>query len=156
MEAFQQLKRELTTPILSVYNPLANTELHTDASSHGFGAILFQKQPGHMALVEYFSKTTTDAEKNYHSYELETLAFVKAVERFHVYLQGLTFRIITDCNPLVLAMKKININPRIARWNLFLQNYKCELIHRASNKIIHVDCLSYDNKFDLNRGRSNV
>jgi len=39
-------------------------------------------------------------------------------------------------------MKKININPRIARWSLFLQNYHFELKHRSSNKMIHVDCLS--------------
>lgn len=39
-------------------------------------------------------------------------------------------------------MKKININPRIARWSLFLQNYHFELKHRSSNKMIHVDSLS--------------
>jgi len=59
-----------------------------------------------MAPIAYFSRATSDAEKNYHSYELETLAIVKAVERFHVYLQGINFKIITDCNSLVLAMKK--------------------------------------------------
>lgn len=39
-------------------------------------------------------------------------------------------------------MKKININPRIARWSLTLQNYKFELIHRTSSKMTHVNCLS--------------
>lgn len=81
-------------------------------------------------------------EKNYHSYELKTFAIVRAIERFHVYLQGVKFRVVTDCNSLVLALKKININPRIARWSLILQNYKFELVHRASNKMSHVDCLS--------------
>lgn len=57
-------------------------------------------------------------------------------------MQGINFKIITDCNSLVLAMKKININPRIARWSLILQNYKFNLIHRASGKIAHVDCLN--------------
>lgn len=72
---------------------------------------------------------------------METLAIVKAIERFHVYVQGIKFKIVTDCNSLVLAMKKININ-RIARWSLYLQNYQYELIHRTLNKMIHVDCLS--------------
>lgn len=144
IKEFEQLKMELTSPpILCIYNPIAETELHTDASSHGFGAILLQKKlDGNMAPIGYFSKATTDVEKNYHSYELETLAIVRAVERFHVYLQGINFRIVTDCNSLVLAMKKININPRIARWSFVLQNYKFELIHRASSKMGHVDCLS--------------
>jgi len=39
-------------------------------------------------------------------------------------------------------MKKININPRIAQWSLFLQSYQFDLIHSASNKMTHVDCLS--------------
>lgn len=39
-------------------------------------------------------------------------------------------------------MKKININPRIARWSLILQNYKFNLVHRASGKMAHVVCLS--------------
>lgn len=144
MEAFKQLKKELTTPpVLCVYNPRVETELHMDASSRGFGAILLQKQSeGKMGSIAYFSKVTTDTEQRYHSYELETLAIVKAIERFHVYLQGINFRIVTDCNSLVLAMKKININPRIARWSLALQNYKFELIHRPAEKMTHVDCLS--------------
>jgi len=59
-----------------------------------------------------------------------------------VYLQGISFRIVTDCNSLVLAMKKININPRIARWTLTMQNYCFEMIHRSANRIMHVDALS--------------
>lgn len=144
MTAFQKLKVELTNPpVLCIYNPAADTELHTDASSLGFGAILLQKQSdGHMRPIGYFSKATSDAEKNYHSYELETLAIVRAIERFHIYIHGIKFRVIADCNSLVQAMKKININPRIARWSLALQNYKFELIHRASDKMVHVDWLS--------------
>jgi len=143
-KSFEILKQELSSPpVLHIYNPKAETELHTDASSLGFGAILLQKQEnGALAPIAYFSKSTNEAEKRYHSYELETLAIVKAVERFHVYLQGINFRIVTDCNSLVLAFKKININPRIARWSLSLQNYHFEIVHRSGNKMQHVDCLS--------------
>jgi len=66
-----------------------------------------------MAPIAFFSQATSATEKNYHSYELETLAIVKAIERFHMYLQGIIFRIVTDCYSLVLVMKKVNINPRI-------------------------------------------
>ncbi|XP_011699701.1 PREDICTED: uncharacterized protein K02A2.6-like, partial [Wasmannia auropunctata] len=78
--AFDLLKGELTSsPVLHIYNPLAETELHTDASRQGFGAILLQKQKTDWwAPIAYFSKATIDAEKNYHSFELETLAIVKA------------------------------------------------------------------------------
>ncbi|CAL1689693.1 unnamed protein product [Lasius platythorax] len=144
MKSFKLLKKELSSPpLLHIYNPKAETELHTDASSLGYGAILLQKQKnGILAPIAYFSKATSETEKHFHSYELETLAIVKAVERFHVYLQGINFKIVTDCNSLVLAFKKININPRIARWSLMLQNYHFEIVHRSGDKMRHVDCLS--------------
>jgi len=117
--------------------------LHTDASSRDFGAILLQKQKsGCLAPVAYFSRATSDVKKMYHSFELVTLAIERAIERFHVYLQGIFFKIVTDCNFLALAMKKVNINPRIARWTLALQNYHFELVHRPSERMKHVDCLS--------------
>jgi len=54
-ESFQLLKRELISSlILALYNPAADTELHTDASSSGLGAVLLQKQPnGLCAVVAY-------------------------------------------------------------------------------------------------------
>lgn len=142
-QAFDLLKREMISyPVLRIYNPAAETELHTDASNQGFGAILLQKQEsGNMGPIAYFSKATNDTEKKYHSFELETLAIAKALERFHVYLHGIPFRIVTDCNALALAMKKININPRIAR-TLAFQDYRFELVHRAAEKMNHVDFLN--------------
>lgn len=45
VRSFKQLKTELiTTPVLCLYNSRFETELHTNASSRGFGAILLQKQ----------------------------------------------------------------------------------------------------------------
>lgn len=45
IKAFQSLKSELTSqPILALYNPAAETQLHTDASALGLGGILLQKQ----------------------------------------------------------------------------------------------------------------
>lgn len=70
------------------------------------------------------------------------LAIVKAVERFYIYLYGINFTVITDCNALVYAMNKANLNPRIARWALRLQNYHFKVEHRAGTRMTHVDALS--------------
>lgn len=44
IKAIEQLKKELTSPpVLHIYNPTVETELHTDASSQGLDAILLQK-----------------------------------------------------------------------------------------------------------------
>lgn len=99
-EVFNFLKKSLVdSPILAIYSPTDETELHCDASSLGYGAILLQKKSDKLFHpIFYFSKRTTDAESRYHSFELETLAIVNALKRFRVFLEGIPFKIITDCN----------------------------------------------------------
>lgn len=117
--------------------------MHTDASSIAFAAILLQKQDsGQWAPISCFSQMTNKAEAQYHSYELEMLAIVKSVERFHIYLYGLQFKIVTDCHALIYAVNKAHLNPRIARWTLRLQNYSFNIAHRMGSRMSHVDALS--------------
>jgi len=144
IDAFENIKKLLTAqPILCLYDPYAETELHTDASSPGFGGILVQKQKnGNWGTIGYYNQPTNKSERNYHSYELEMLAIVRSIERFHIYLYGIKFTVITDCNALTHAVNKANLNPRIARWTLALQNYKFQVKHRPSQKMSHVDALS--------------
>lgn len=86
------------------------------------------------------------------------MAIVYALRRFRVYLQGLKFRIITDCNALTQALKKREVNPRIERWALELQSYDYVLEHREGRLMSHVDglsrstniCIVEDNSFEYN------
>jgi len=77
-QAFETLKdRLVNAPILSIYSPHDETELHCDASATGFGAILLQKKTDRkLHPVFYFSKRTTEIESRYHSYELEILSII--------------------------------------------------------------------------------
>lgn len=145
--AFNLIKEKLVTaPVLAIYSPFLVTELHCDACSKGYGAVLLQKQKDDLFRpVSYFSKRTTDTESKYHSYELELLAIINALNRFHTYLQGIPFKIVTDCNSIKLALNKKDINPRINRWALILQDYNFEIVHREGNRMKHVDALSRTN-----------
>jgi hypothetical protein len=111
LAVFETIKQKLSEqPILCLYNPNAETELHCDASSLGFGLILLQKQSDNtFHPVFYFSQRTTSVQSRYHSYELEMLAIINSIKRFHVYLQGIKFKIITDCNSVTLTLKKKKI-----------------------------------------------
>jgi len=144
LQVFELLKNKLVQmPILALYSPKAETEIHCDASALGYGVILLQKQEdGLMHPVFYYSKRTTEVEAKYHSYELECLALVYAVKRFHVYLNGIKFKVFTDCESFKLTMNKKDLNPRIARWALLFQNYDFSIEHRAGSKMKHVDALS--------------
>lgn len=143
-KVFEFLKDCLTaSPVLAIYSPKDETELHCDASALGYGAILLQrKADSKFHPVFYFSKRTTDAESRYHSFELETLAIVNALKRFRVYLEGIPFKIVTDCNSLTLTLHKKQINPRIARWGLELENFNYKIEHRPNERMRHVDSLS--------------
>lgn len=144
IEVFNHLKKILlSSPVLALFSPTDETELHCDASSLGYGAILLQrKEDKQWHPVFYFSKRTTDAESRYHSFELETLAIVNALRRFRTYLQGVPFTIVTDCNSLASTLQKKQINHRIHRWALELIDYDFKIVHRGGDRMRHVDALS--------------
>jgi len=155
-KAYENLKTCLSNkPILNIYCPTAITELHCDASTSGFGAILLQKQDGEQFRpISYFSHRTTPAESKYHSFELECLAVVYAIKRFHVYLLGIKFKVVTNCDSFRLTLSKQTINPRIARWAMFLQQYDYEIVHRPGKRMTHVDALSRCNNILVLEGNT--
>lgn len=81
-------------------------------------------------------------ESKYHSFELECLAVIYAIKRFHIYLADIPFKIITDCDSFRLTLRKQTVNPCIYRWALFLEQYTYEMAHRPGTRISHVDALS--------------
>lgn len=145
IEAFNELKAALVSkPVLKIYNPRAETELHTDASQLGFGMILLQKDPNDNKFhpVYYASMKTTPAEEKRTSYELEVLAIVKALEKFRVYLLNIPFTIVTDCQAFTMTMSKKNLCVKVARWALFLAEFQYVIVHRPGKNMSHVDALS--------------
>lgn len=143
-QAFQALKESLaSSPVLKIFNPNLQTELHTDASSIAYSAILMQYHPDTgLHPVHYMSRKTNDAQAKYSSYELEATAIIEGVKKFHQYLFGIRFKIVTDCKAFELTLKKKDLSAKIARWVLFLNDYDFEIEHRGGTKMKHVDALS--------------
>lgn len=151
--SFQVLKAKLVErPILAIYDREAVTELHTDASKDGVGGILLQqsKEGDSFRPVAYCSRRTSPEERFYHSYELETLAVIRSLEKFRVYLLGKEFKIVTDCSALRSTFLKRDLIPRIARWWLLLQEFHCTIEYRPGIKMSHVDALSRNPVSDYN------
>lgn len=73
---------------------------------------------------------------------MECLAAVEAIKRFHIYLSGKPFKLLTDCDSFRLTLSKQSINPRIARWAMFLQSYDFQIEHGPNKRMSHVDALS--------------
>lgn len=112
-DAFQELKDRLTSqPVLQLYNPRAETELHCDASSVGLSGMLLQRGVNNrLHLVHAVSKKTTAAERNYHSSKQELMAVVWSISRLRPYLIELKFLVVTDCQAIVHLNTKRTINP---------------------------------------------
>lgn len=142
--SFNALKKKLSQqPVLCIYSPKVETELHCDASSLGYGSILMQRQrDGKLHPIFFFSKRTTEVESKYSSYELECLCIINSLKRFYIYLHGIKFKILTDCDSLRLTLSKKDVVPRIMRWVLYLENFDYTLEHRPGKRMMHVDALS--------------
>ncbi|GFV02714.1 retrovirus-related Pol polyprotein from transposon 297 [Trichonephila clavipes] len=57
VEAFNSLKKALTSdPVLGMYDERASTEIHTDASGYGIGAVLVQIQNNVEKVIAYASE----------------------------------------------------------------------------------------------------
>lgn len=143
-KTFLTLKQKLVeAPVLCIYDHKRETELHCDACSRGFGASLMQKQDDKkFHPVAYYSKTTSAAESKLHSYELETMAVIYALRRFHTYFDRRPFKIVTDCDAFVRTLANENNSSKIARWALLLEQYNYTIKHRPGKSMAHVDALS--------------
>ncbi|UYV63208.1 K02A2.6-like, partial [Cordylochernes scorpioides] len=141
-KAFQDLKESLTKkPCLAYYNLNSPTELITDASPIGLGAVLIQtQQNGIKRPIAYASRSLTDTEKRYSQIEKETLGCVWAIEHFNTYIWGRKFVLKTDHKPLIYMLNPKNgavLPPRIQRlsWRLqpYIYDFEIEFIQGKQN-----------------------
>eukprot|EP00111_Clytia_hemisphaerica_P014823 TCONS_00043683-protein len=114
---FDSLKELLLdSETLAYFDVNAETEISTDASCVGLGAVLMQKQKnGTWRPVSYASRSLSPVERRYSPLERECLAVIYALKRFRLYLYGLYFTIKTDHKPLVpiFSSPMKSITPRI-------------------------------------------
>ena len=125
------------------FNPQLDTALIVDAGKIGLGAILVQTQDDNtIRPVAFASRTLTSQECRYSQTEREALSVVWGCERFHLYLYGKPFDILTDHQPLeVLYTHTGKPSPRILRWGLRLQSYEYNIKY-IPGKLNPADMLS--------------
>ncbi|XP_058038083.1 uncharacterized protein K02A2.6-like [Ahaetulla prasina] len=147
--AFQAVKDILASAaVLVQYDPCLPLSLTCDASPYGLGAVLSHQLPdGSEAPTAFYSRTLSAAERNYSQLDREALAAVAGIKRFHDYLYGRFFSLITDHKPLLglLSGNKQTpqiLSPRMSRWVEFLAAYSYQLIYKPGKFIGHADALS--------------
>ena len=130
-KAFNVLKQSLTeAATLAYFDKNAPTQVIADASPVGLGAVLVQGPPGNMTPVCYASRSLTECERRYSQTEREALGLVWACEKFHAYVYGMKFDLVTDHKPLeVIYSPRSKPCARIERWVLRLQPYDFKVVH---------------------------
>ncbi|KAK7912833.1 hypothetical protein WMY93_013044 [Mugilogobius chulae] len=142
--AFETLIDKLTTaPVLGFANPKQPYILHTDASTTGVGAALYQEQEGKLRVIAYASRGLSTSESRYPAHKLEFLALKWSVcEKFHDYLYGSTFVVVTDNNPLTYILTSAKLDAASHRWLAALSTYDFKLQYRAGSQNRDADALS--------------
>lgn len=142
--AFDTVIAKLTSaPVLGFANPKLPYVLHTDASTTGLGAALYQEQDGQMRVIAFASRGLTRSEAKYPAHKLEFLALKWAVTtKFNDYLYGTDFTVITDSNPLTYILSSAKLDATSYRWLSSLSTFTFKIQYRAGSRNQDADGLS--------------
>ena len=97
--------------------------------------------------MAYASRTLTATERIYSQLEKEALALVYSVQKFHQYLYGRQFVLVTDHKPLTTILGHKHGVPslavaRLQRWALILTTYSYVIEFRPTKQHANADGLS--------------
>ena len=148
-KAFTLAKEQLSSDkVLTHYDPKMPLNLATDASAYGIGAVVSHVFPdGSERPIAFASRTLSPSERNYAQIEKEALSLVFGVKKFHQYLYGRHFNLITDHKPLtaILGPKKgvpSLAAARMQRWALLLSAYTYSISYKPTDLHSNADGLS--------------
>ena len=146
---FREAKRQLSsTPVLVHYNPSLPICLAGDASNYGVGAVLSHvTADGSEHPIAFASRTLSSHEMNYPQVEKEALSLVFGIKKFHKYVYGRRFTLVTDHRPLTAILgPKAGIPTlaaaRLQRWGLLLSAYSYDIQFKSTEHHANADGLS--------------
>jgi len=133
--------------IVSALNPTLPIRVTCDSSSYGVGCVLSHVVDGVEKPIAFASSTLSFAEAKYSQLEREGLAIIFAIKKFHKYLWGRKFLLVTDHQPLKYIFSPIKNIPvlsavRLQRWAIILASYQYEIEYKKCQDIGSADGLS--------------
>lgn len=147
--AFDKAKGLLSFDLTLVHYDLNKPLVLTcDSSEYGVGAVLSHVlEDGLERPIAMGSRTLHIHERRYSQLDKEAASIMFGIQKFHNYLIGRSFTIVTDHKPLlgILDPKKpmpCIISPRLTRIALALTAHSYEIIYKPGTQIGNADGLS--------------
>jgi len=166
--AFTTLKNLLCADtVLAHFDPSLPIGISCDASSSGIGCVLFHRYPDSSERpIANASKTLTATQSKYSQIHKEALAIIFGLRKFHQFLYGRRFILVTDHKLLISLFGADKGTPsmaanRLARWSLILHQYDYAIEYRATAQHGNADALSRlptgeDPAFDKEEGEEDI
>ncbi len=135
--AFRELKLSLCNHVvLTIPGPEDEFVLYyTDASGDGIGGCLHVNRSDGEKPVAFYSRQLRPAERNYSVMELESLAIVNSINHFEYHVYGRPLRVVTDHKACMALRSSSNLNRRLLRFALALQDREVEIVDGSQNHL---------------------
>jgi ribonuclease HI len=137
-------------PILALPEGSEDFVVYCDASYHGLGAVLMQRDK----VIAYASRQLKTHEVNYTTHDLELGAVVFALKIWRHYLYDTKCTVYTDHKSLQHILDQKELNMRQRRWLEWLSDYDCEIRYHPGKANVVADALSRKERIKPLRVRS--
>lgn len=147
--SFNLVKREMQSDKFLVhYDSELPLVLATDASPYGVGAVLSHQYPnGTERPLQYASQTLNRTQQKYSQVDKEAYAIIFGIRKFHQYLYGRKFTLVTDNKPVSQIFSETKGLPtmsamRMQHYAAFLQTFDYKIRYRRSSDHCNADAMS--------------
>lgn len=144
-ESFHEAKDALSdATILHHPVPGAETSIAVDASDFAVGGVLQQRIDGTWKPISFFSKKLNKTQQHYSTFSKELFAAFASLQHFRYFVEGSSFYILTDHQPLIRAILRKNPRdlPREERWLEFISIFTTDIRHIKGSHNVVADALS--------------